>query len=125
MDTTFNLLLIWVAFILVYFQDHIKAIYQTLRPNPFSWRRWWAVVRGTFTRRTAFPIFVIICLTVAIILVNTIQGNEDRRIAEESHMEIQALVERIDDLIDQNAEILEILEAYIVTGNDTATDEQP
>ena len=39
------------------------------------------------------------------------------------HEDMQILIERIDDVLKQNTEILERLEAQYVTGNDTTNDQ--
>jgi len=84
-----EILLIWLAFGLVYFQEHIKNVVQTLQPNPFSWRRWEAVMKGTFTKKTAFPLIVLVLLTLAIIYLDFSRQEA-----------IDILIERIDKLID-------------------------
>jgi hypothetical protein len=99
MQTTLDILLVWIAFLLVYFQDHIKGIYNTLQPNPLSWRRWWAVMKGTFTKRTAFPFLVLALLTVAIIFINQWQTNESNESINQISQKIDRLTDRIDKLI--------------------------
>lgn len=84
-----EILLIWLAFGLVYFQEHFRNILQTLQPNPFSWRRWEAVMKGTFTKKTVFPLIVLVLLTTAIIYFDFSRQEN-----------IDILIERIDKLID-------------------------
>ena len=118
-----EILLIWLAFGLVYFQEHIRNVVQTLQPNPFSWRRWGAVMRGTFTKRTIFPLTIMLLLIVGAILINVWQTNnsiesENSRNAvliqsvnqtitnsfnesgiNETNQNMKALMDRIDKLI--------------------------
>jgi hypothetical protein len=109
MQTTLDILLVWVAFLLVYFQDHIKAIYNTLQSNPLSWRRWWAVMKGTFTRKTAFPFLVLVLLTVAMIFINHWQTNE-------SNESINQIIQKIDNLTDRIDKLITTLEAQNTDG---------
>jgi len=108
-QTFLAIILIWFAFILVYFTDHIRNIFTTLQPNPFSWRRWWAVVKGTFTKKTVFPLIVMVVLSIAIYFLNVWQGRD-----------IDRLTDRIDKLLEQNERIIEQLEAQNA-GNTTIT----
>ena len=115
--------LICLAFFLGYFAEHIRNVWTTLRPNFFSGQRWGAVMRGTFTKRTIFPLTIMLLLIVGAILINVWQTNnsiesENSRNAvliqsvnqtitnsfnesgiNETNQNMKALMDRIDKLI--------------------------
>ena len=129
----FEIALIWFAFVLVFFTEHIKNIYYTLQPNPFAWQRWWAVIKGTFTKRTAFPLTVMVLLTIAVYLLNFWQTNDLIKAENERNAELLQTVnqtineqfdkrdEKLDALIERIDNLITALEAQNVSDNTTAT----
>ena len=112
MYTAMEILLIWIAFILAFFTDHIKNIYNTLQPKPISRQRWWAVMKGTFTKKTAFPMIILALLSVAIFTINYFEAKSISQRDSE-------LINRIDKVLEQNAEILKLLETQLEAQNDS------
>ena len=81
-------------------------------------------MKGTFTKRTAFPLIILILLSATIFVINYFEekntAQRDTELIEsanETNKKLGELISQIDKLLEQNAEILKRLEAQNVTGN--------
>lgn len=99
--TVIQILFLCVAFILGYFTEHFKNVWQTLQPNPFSLPKLVAVMKGTFTRKTAFPLTIMALMILAIIILNFFNMN---KLEEAEKQRTADLIEAVTQTIEENLE---------------------
>ncbi len=109
-----QLVLIWIAFLLVYFQDHLRNTYLFLLPKPFSRSKWGAVVKGTVTKHTALPLIVLAILVAAYVITTVRDVSAENRRFDSLTSAIEKQTQRIDSLIS-------LIEAQYGSANNTAS----
>ena len=126
-----EILLVWIAFILGIYQEHLRDVIRGLwrsRRKPSDWR--W-IMKGMWKSKTFFALAILIAMSAGIWFFNEAQEramneNTERiindvieRTDKQRNQKIDNLIDRIDKVLEQNAEILARLEAQNGKGNTT------
>ncbi|MFC1965598.1 hypothetical protein ACFLWI_01430 [Chloroflexota bacterium] len=128
LQTIIEVLLIWIAFFVGVYQQHLSDVLQGLWRSPRQWRQ---IVKGMWASKTFIALATIIAMSVGIYFLNTAQENAEEEYTEriinaidgtteKRNQRVDELLDRIDKMLEQNAKILERLEVQNVSGNTTS-----